>query len=137
MRKLILFCILFFFLAKVDAQKKYYEFTLYTDTFSFELQEFMYAGASKDRKKELEPLIFEFANFWNSDTLAEEGLTVPDAAGETTVISLTFNNSSSSGAQETTNKNTRTNIVLKLIFIKLMFYISKVIFYKNSLTANI
>lgn len=59
----------FLFATLFGFAQKSYEFSSYLDKYPTELQEFIFMNASKDRKKEFEPILIEFGILWQSDTL--------------------------------------------------------------------
>lgn len=68
MRKLLILGILIIALSAY-AQRNY-EFSNYLEKYPAELQEFIFMNSSKDKNKELEPVMAEFNLFWQSDTLS-------------------------------------------------------------------
>ncbi len=69
MKKLLF--ILFIFIFSNSIAQNNYEFSNRLDKYTYELNEFLSFKASKNKKKEIESLMFEFNNFWNSDTLSK------------------------------------------------------------------
>ncbi len=71
MRKLLILGFLFA-IAFTGIAQKTYEFSYYLDKYPSELREFVFMSSSKDKKKEFEPVLTEFNDFWQSDTLNDD-----------------------------------------------------------------